>query len=225
MIFGVHEILPGSATYFTLLRDPIERVISFFYFIRRNPHHYHFAPITSQNLSLKEFLELRLNNMMDNGQTRMLAGVRQYDHPIGECTRELLEAAKQNLRQSFSVVGLVERFDETLLLLKQAYGWRNVLYVQQNVTGGRPLQEDLPQDALDLVAAYNQLDLELYEYAATLFEKKVQRQGADFARRVRRFGWANRYLARPQKLARSLVLDGGNRVHHAGARARKWLRP
>jgi len=217
MIFSLHELMPGITTYFTLLREPVERVISFYYFIRRNPHHYHYDPITSEDLSLKEFLELRQNNMMDNGQTRMLAGAKQYEHPVGECTRELLEAAKQNLRERFSVVGLMERFDETLLLLRQAYGWRNVFYVQQNVTSGRPLREDLPRDALDVVAEYNQLDIELYEYSAALFEEQVQQQGPRFARQVQVFRLANRYLARP------VLLGWGNLIQRAGANARRRL--
>lgn len=195
MIFGLHAYMPGTSTYFTLLREPIERAISFYYFIRRNPHHYHFDPIRSGGLSLEGFLEARHNNMMDNGQTRMLAGALQYDQPVGECTRELLELAKRNLRDSFSVVGLVEYFDESLLLLRQAYGWRNLFYVKQNVTDSRPLKEELSPDALDLAAEYNQLDLELYRYATSLFEQQVRQQGPRFARRVQLFKLANRYLA------------------------------
>src|ERR1041385_6430600 len=33
MLFGLHEILPQPATYITVLRYPIERVISAFYFM------------------------------------------------------------------------------------------------------------------------------------------------------------------------------------------------
>ena len=91
---------------------------------------------------------------------------------------------------------LVERFDETLLLLKQAYGWRNVHYVRQNVTGGRPLQADLPPTTLDLIAEYNQLDLELYKYVATRFEQQVRQQGPKFPKQVRSFQATNRLLAR-----------------------------
>jgi hypothetical protein len=34
MIFGLHEILPQAATYITILRDPVDRVMSAFYFVR-----------------------------------------------------------------------------------------------------------------------------------------------------------------------------------------------
>src|SRR6266496_250353 len=34
MLFGLHKILPQRATYITVLREPIDRVISAFYFMR-----------------------------------------------------------------------------------------------------------------------------------------------------------------------------------------------
>ena len=34
MLFGLHEVLPQPATYITVLRDPVDRVISAFYFMR-----------------------------------------------------------------------------------------------------------------------------------------------------------------------------------------------
>ncbi|MEO6969971.1 MAG: sulfotransferase family 2 domain-containing protein, partial [Chthoniobacterales bacterium] len=34
MLFGLHEALPQPATYITVLRDPVDRVLSAFYFMR-----------------------------------------------------------------------------------------------------------------------------------------------------------------------------------------------
>ena len=197
MIFGLHEMMPNPCTYFTLLRDPGERVISFYNYIRRNPHHYHSEMIASQELSLGEYLETKTSTMMNNGQTRMLAGARQYDFPVGECTDELLEAAKRNLRDWFAVVGLVERFDETLLLLQRAFGWRRMFYVRQNVAERRPTPGDLSAETLDLVRKHNALDLQLYQYAKALFEAQLRQQGVWFSGRVRLFQLANRLLTRP----------------------------
>ena len=39
MTFGLHEVLPQTATYITVLRDPVDRVISAFYFMRNYKLH------------------------------------------------------------------------------------------------------------------------------------------------------------------------------------------
>jgi hypothetical protein len=192
MIFGLHRFMPGPSTYFTVLREPVERVISDYYFVRNTPVHHHYDFITSRNLSLEEFIESgEARIMTDNGQTRSLSD-EWWNLPFGECTEKVLEQAKKNLREYFAVVGLIERFDETLLMLKRAFGWQNVYYARVNVNPSRPTKDELPQTTLDLIAEQNWLDLHLYEYAKELFEEQVQRQGSLFPLEVTGFRWANR---------------------------------
>jgi hypothetical protein len=105
-------------------------------------------------------------------------------------------AAKENLRTHFSVVGLTDRFDETLLLLRKAYGWRNVTYVRRNVAVGRPTVEDLSPATVEAVTRCNRFDLELYRYAQELLERQISQQGPGFATQVRAFRLANWLLPR-----------------------------
>lgn len=192
--FGLHEYVPGPSTYFAILREPIERVVSFFYWIRRTPHHYLYESMISQDTNLKEYLESRSNIMLDNAQTRMLSGV-WYDLGFGECTAEVLETAKRNLREHFAVVGLTEKFDETLMLLKRAFGWQNLYYARQNVTARRPRKDELTPDTLDLIVEANRLDIELYQYATTLFEEQIRQQGASFVKELEEFQSTNRLVS------------------------------
>ena len=104
---------------------------------------------------------------------------------------------KANLRDNIEVVGLTGRFDETLLLLKKAFGWGNVFYARQNVVRKRPHRDQLSADTLAVIHKYNQLDMELYQFATTLFEEQVRKQGASFAEEVRSFRRANRLLSWP----------------------------
>lgn len=183
MNFGLHELLPGPSTYFVLLREPVERVISYYYFIRCTPKHHHYELIRRENLSLKAFLENEVDHLMSNAQTKMLAG------GPGD-----LESAKRNLAEYFTVVGLMERFDETLLLLQMAFGWQNIFYVQQNVATKRVKRRDLSLATLDTLVKANQLDIELYRYATMLFEAQVRQQGPSFAKEVKAFQSANQIL-------------------------------
>lgn len=170
-------------------------MISYYYFIRRTTDHYLNDFVLSEATTLEEFVESRAHINIDNAQTRMLSG-KWFEPGFGECTEDILEMARENLQAHFAVVGLTERYDETLLLLKKAFGWRNVFYARQNVTARRPRQAELPPTTLDLIAQHNQLDRELYRYAVTLFEESVRQQGPSFAREVERYQAANR-LASP----------------------------
>jgi hypothetical protein len=192
---GLDELLRGPTAYFTFLREPIERVISYYHYVRRSPGHYCYEQVTSRRMSLKEFVESRLDPMVDNAQTRLLSGLATgQEIPFGQCPPDLLERARQNLHDRMTVIGLTEKFDQTLLLLKQTFGWNKLLYAPQNVStdaGGRSAVEGA---ARDVILAVNQLDVELYRYAQTLFDEQVKRQGPAFSRELEAFQKTNRRL-------------------------------
>jgi len=190
MGFGVHKHLPGPSTYFTVLRDPVDRVISYYYFIRRTPSHYLHDFIRDDEVDLKSFIESEAHVMIDNAQTRVISGV-WHGPKFGQCTREMLGMAKRNLRDHFAVIGLTERFNETLLLLSKTFGWRWLFYTRKNVSRRRPRKEELSIDTLKAVTSSNRLDIELYDFAENLFEQQIRSQSSAFYRDVRLFETAN----------------------------------
>lgn len=192
--FGVHEHVPGPYAYFTFLREPIDRTISHYYFLRRKTTHPLSDKLGEYGLSLKEILELELDKMMFNAHTRLLSGA-WYEPMPGKCTREHLEQAKENLRKNFSVVGLTERFDESLILLKRAYDWRDIRYSSWNVTHGRPTKDELPAETRAVVESANLMDTELYTYGQELFAEQVAGIERQLAFEVGRLRLAN-YLER-----------------------------
>jgi len=160
--------LPAGTRYFTLLRDPVERAISHYYHYRRRPtERLHGLAVQA---TLAEWAGSCGLVEMDNGQTRRLAG--EMNVPCGRVTRNTLERAKSNLAR-FAAVGLTERFDETLALLARVFGWGAHSYVAQNVAANRPHRSDLYRQTLQAIERCNRFDLELYRYAAGLFESAV----------------------------------------------------
>jgi len=192
--FGAHTFLSKPSAYITLLRDPIERIVSHYYYARRAPSHYFYD--SARKLSLKEFVEYcsRMSNKSgtalgycsDNDQTRQLAG--QCGVPsFGTSSDEMLNIAKRNLAEHFAVVGITEEFDRSLILITRILGWRHPFYTRQNVTRRHPRKDELPQETLDVIQAYNELDLELYCYAEKLFQKQIRAQGPSFENQLQRF--------------------------------------
>lgn len=194
--FGLYQFLSGPSIHFTLLRDPVDRVISYYYFIRRRPKNHLHDFVMSNDMDLKGFIESGIPVMANNGQTRLLSGKMDKAHEVafGECTEEALESAKSNLREHFTVVGLTERFDETLLLLREAFGWLNLFYARQKVAPNRPRKDELSKSTLDAITRVNLLDIELYDYATALFEQQARQQGPTFSREVKLFQQANQRM-------------------------------
>ena len=176
MAFGLHEVLPQRATYITVLRDPVDRVISAFYFMRSYKLHPLYWKMRRENWSLEDFVR---NAQRDNVQSKIVAGSK-FEEP---CTREIVETAKNNLRDHFSVVGLSARLEESLALMKLRFGWKLNSYSSFNVTRSRPKKHDLPQGTLDLIHQKNAFDIELYECAEEIFERAV-RENADEVKRI-----------------------------------------
>jgi hypothetical protein len=169
MPFGIHKILRQNATYLTVLRDPIDRGISeYYYALSRVVHPQHRM---MKRLSLDEYIEM---TPYANVQTKLLAGQYSgYDFLAGNCTEETLEHAKDNLSQHFALVGLTERFDETLALAKILFGWQIRKYANFNTTRGRPSKRAIPAEIRDTIAERYGYDVRLYEYAAELFNRTV----------------------------------------------------
>lgn len=192
MVFGLHEVVAGPSTYVTILRDPVDRVISHYYHVLQNPTH----PLHSdvQRMSLKDYVCSGETTEINNGQTRRLSGVGATVG-FGQCSAGMLKVAKQNLQEHFAVVGLAERFDETLLLLKRALGWGLPFYVKRHVGKNRPRtarKDNLSEDALNSIENYNELDIELYRYAREMFAERIRQQGPSFERELKAFKLLNK---------------------------------
>jgi hypothetical protein len=199
LVFGVHELIPCPSTYVTLVRNPLDRIVSLYHYILAKPGRGLHRQSASQLGSFEQFLTSGVLLEADNGQTRRISGL--YPE-FGQCTVEMLETAKQNLRDHFAVVGLTERFDESLMLMKSKFGWRSVFYKKRNVTRDKPAKDALPVETLRTIEKYNRLDVELYEYARGLLDEAISQQGSDFAADVQLFKRINADLAGRKALAR-----------------------
>lgn len=162
--FGVHEHLPGPVDYVTMLREPVERVLSH-YFYAREPR------VVPEATSLAEHVR---DLVEANLQTRLLAGT--FDPRDRPPPGQLLERARRNLR-ACRVVGLSERFDESVLLMRRAFGWRVPLYVRRNVGRHRPPTSAIPREALARIEADNALDVALHAEAQAIFAEQVLAYG------------------------------------------------
>jgi hypothetical protein len=170
MYYGVHELLPRPCVYMTMLRDPVERVLSYYSHLRgRDDHFLHDAV---KDLSLADCFRRGLTVELDNYMVRALTSLRNVDVPFGAVTAQMLEEAKAHL--SGMLVGITERFDDSMSHFQARLNWRSARAPRTNITAARIRREDLSPEDLDLLRQTNSLDAELYQYAVTLFEARLR---------------------------------------------------
>lgn len=189
--YGIHEFLPQPATYFTFLRQPVDLVVSYYNYLKGAIEHPHYPFVVGGGMSLRQLLDSGMDENMHNLQTRVLAG-KGHKGASYVCTAVDLELAKERLRHHFSVVGLTEQFDGSLLLLKKRFGWRSLYYARLNVARQRPLVDE---ETVRAIEQANQHDLALYAYGQTLFAEQVAAYGGSFDADLARFQRRNAQLS------------------------------
>lgn len=177
MAFGLHRYLPRPARYVTMLRNPIDRVMSYYYYALHAVDHPLHKQLTAAGMTLEQYVQSGILEELNDGQVPRLSGERDEAVRYGSVPPTRLESAKLNLREHFVAVGLTERFDASLLLFAKALGWKHLFYVPRNVTPNRPRRATLSPGVRGLIERYNRLDMELYEYAAGLFGQQLRRHG------------------------------------------------
>lgn len=189
--YGLHRHINRSSKYFTMMRNPEDRIISYYHYVLRSKDHYLHDKVVGGKMSLNSFIKSQITLELDNDQTRHLSGLF-YDIPFGKITADILEVAKRNIDKDFLIVGLSEKFDESLLLMKKFLNWRHLpLYVRKNVTKNRPATNTLNSQDLNLIRNYNSFDVQLYSYAEKKFEEKLEQEYKEIKRDLKLFLGAN----------------------------------
>lgn len=171
---------------FTLLRDPVQRVLSLYHHLKQ----YEQLP---EEVSLERFVQEPYHQEACNDQTRRIAGT----NPAAPCDQATLEQAKANLQSSIDLAGITERFDASLLLARRVFGWNEQInYLPQLVNTKRREQRDqaVPQLQAELIQTHNALDVELYRFANELLDQRIAQAGPSFTSELEAYAAKNREL-------------------------------
>jgi hypothetical protein len=162
----------GSTEYITMLRRPVDRVISNYCFVARTPEHRHYETVTGEGgMSLYEYVSSGVNKALDNQMVKNISGSNTKNM---KSDREALRKAKRNMKKWFGVVGLVEHFDRSITLMKKKYKWKDVSYCKKKVSNDKPNRQDLADRTINEIKKKNQLDLELYRFAEERINKEIK---------------------------------------------------
>jgi hypothetical protein len=165
--FVAVELLRMDLTTITILRDPVERTLSYLRHCKqRHPQHH--------ALSLEEIYEdpFFFPSFIQDHQVKLFA-LTADDDP--ESYMDVLDVDEQRLRlaqanlERVDAVGVQERFDDLLRELEERFGWRRASVRNKNVGSedvgvSKALRRRIAED--------NHADMEFYEYARALCRRR-----------------------------------------------------
>ncbi len=181
---------------FTLVREPVDRVISLYYFTKILARSGKgkgaeigraleelgweltdiYQHLGNQTTITPE--QHRLFAPFFNGQARAILGPHMdtASMPFVQGLPDILTPFQDKLQVVLDAhyeLGVTEDYDRSVRYFAQVFGWRRVFFRKKNPTRNRPRLDELPAALIAVIRSFNALDVWLHEYAQRYLASKI----------------------------------------------------
>ncbi|NBB79893.1 MAG: sulfotransferase family 2 domain-containing protein [Verrucomicrobia bacterium] len=153
------EVHPDSCKI-TVLREPVDRIVSHYYFVKRTQSHYLHEKVLREGLSLRDYVEQALSHELSNHYTLHFSGLSRED--AARDPDAAVEQALQGLRR-YHLVGFQDDMAGFVAQLRRSANLRLPFPEQKvNVTQDRRSVRELDPATRAVIERANALDLRVY---------------------------------------------------------------
>ncbi|NWX45020.1 G3ST2 sulfotransferase, partial [Steatornis caripensis] len=169
----VQKVVPSSAVYFSILRNPVQLMESAFAY-------YKGTPAFSRARSLEEFLSQPYHYYSPAGRDSHYGrNLMTFDfgfNPNGEVSAKRVQLMLKAIEASFDLLLISEYFDESMVLLKQMLCWDldSVVSFPLNIRDSST-KSHLSNTVVQKIKDWNRLDWEIYTHFNRTFWERIDR--------------------------------------------------
>ena len=165
MPYGLHRLIPTDCSYFTYVREPVDRVLSEYYYIVETPENQNHLQVNG--LSISQYLTGDI--FLPNLQSRMISGNLNQNATTGE----LIESAIYHLKNMYDFVGVYENLTDSIAKFEQQYHLKIGKIPTLNTTNNRPKVADIDKNILELILEKNAADVAVYKWCLSNLEQPI----------------------------------------------------
>ena len=165
-IMNCHKDIKVQPRYFTILRNPVERVVSEYYYVRHQKEHHLYKEANRHSL-----VHFTKQYRIDNAQSRSVLG---HDDIIAEHYEGELNFQKiLNCLSRFEVIGLQDKLQESINRIFKKMGVKDVPEHVSFKHGHTPFTNEnikkVPAKRIQEIKDLNKFDIMLYNHVSQRF--------------------------------------------------------
>jgi hypothetical protein len=167
MAYGIDFLKLQESRYITLIRNPTERCISYYYFVQEWPKHPSYNDAISHTII--DFYKMK---KYQNIQAKSIGGHILLPNDILPINL-ILSTAKHRLLKIFDF-GITEFYAQSVELMCARLNWNNRPIIHTKQGRMRPLSTSVQPEILQKIAELNDADWQLYCYGKELFKQRCE---------------------------------------------------
>jgi hypothetical protein len=156
-------LLKTDFLVFSMIRNPVDRVISHYYYALRTPEHYLHKGLIEEEVGLFDYVSDEWTAELSNWYVQHFGGFSREDitNDPDRCLRKTIEL----MEGQYALIGLLERPEDFMRKLTRLAKFRRSLKLPRlNTASAKASGISVPEPTLEMITNKNQLDIAIYNH-------------------------------------------------------------